>query len=50
MAAPAEHLVGRADEVGSLEVALDTLDRGHPGAIEVAGEPGIGKTRLASGG
>lgn len=29
MALPAEHLVGRADEVGSLEVALDELDRGH---------------------
>jgi ATP/maltotriose-dependent transcriptional regulator MalT len=42
----AEHLVGRADELGSLERLLDELDRGHPGAIEMAGEPGIGKTRL----
>jgi ATP/maltotriose-dependent transcriptional regulator MalT len=40
------HLVGRADELGSLERILDELDRGCPGAIEVAGEPGIGKTRL----
>jgi ATP/maltotriose-dependent transcriptional regulator MalT len=40
------HFVGRADELGSLERILDQLDRGCPGAIEVAGEPGIGKTRL----
>src|SRR5215471_7782610 len=40
------HFVGRADELGSLERILDELDRGRPGAIEVAGEPGIGKTRL----
>src|SRR5215831_19089781 len=42
----AGHLVGRADELGSLEGILDELDRGCPGAIEVTGEPGIGKTRL----
>src|SRR5215468_8848982 len=41
-------LVGRADELGSLERILDELDRGCPGAIQVAGEPGIGKTRLLS--
>jgi ATP/maltotriose-dependent transcriptional regulator MalT len=40
------HLVGRADELGSLEIVLDELDRGHPGAIHLEGEPGIGKTRL----
>jgi tetratricopeptide (TPR) repeat protein len=38
--------MGRADELGSLERILDELDQGRPGAIEVAGEPGIGKTRL----
>jgi ATP/maltotriose-dependent transcriptional regulator MalT len=38
--------VGRADELGSLERILDELDRGCPGTVEVAGEPGIGKTRL----
>src|SRR5215475_15548500 len=38
--------VGRAGELGSLERILDELDQGCPGAIEVAGEPGIGKTRL----
>jgi predicted ATPase len=46
MALLAEHLVGRVDELGSLERILDELDQGRPGAIEVAGEPGIGKTRL----
>ena len=40
------HFVGRADELGSLERVLDGLDSGCPGAIELAGEPGIGKTRL----
>ena len=29
MALPAEHFVGRTDELASLEVALDELDRGH---------------------
>lgn len=46
MALLAEHLVGRADELGLLERILDNLVRGHPGAIELVGEPGIGKTRL----
>jgi DNA-binding NarL/FixJ family response regulator/tetratricopeptide (TPR) repeat protein len=41
-----ETLVGRADELGSLEQVLDELDRGRPGAVELVGEPGIGKTRL----
>jgi ATP/maltotriose-dependent transcriptional regulator MalT len=41
-----DHLVGRADELDSLERLLDGLDRGGRGAIEVVGEPGIGKTRL----
>jgi hypothetical protein len=39
-------LVGRAYELGSFDQVLDELDRGHPGAIVVSGEPGIGKTRL----
>ncbi|HET9322421.1 MAG TPA: AAA family ATPase, partial [Gaiellaceae bacterium] len=41
-------LVGRADELDSLEQVLDELDGGPPGAIELVGEPGIGKTRLLS--
>ena len=40
------HLVGREGELDSLERMLDELGRGRPGAIELAGEPGIGKTRL----
>ena len=46
MAPLAERLVGRADELGALQRILDELARGRPGAIELAGEPGIGKTRL----
>ena len=50
MAAPKAHeygpLVGRADELASLEQALDELDHGSPGAVALLGEPGIGKTRL----
>jgi predicted ATPase len=40
--------VGRAEELDALEQTLDELNRGPPGAIEVVGEPGIGKTRLLS--
>jgi hypothetical protein len=36
----AEHFVGRADELGSLERLLYELDRGHPGAIELAANRG----------
>ena len=39
-------LVGRASELESLEQALHELDRGLSVAIQVVGEPGIGKTRL----
>src|SRR5207249_23726 len=42
----AEHLVGRAEELGSLDYLLDHLDRGQSAAFELVGEPGIGKTRL----
>jgi ATP/maltotriose-dependent transcriptional regulator MalT len=41
-----EHLVGRAQELASLEQALGDLAPGRPGAIELVGEAGIGKTRL----
>jgi ATP/maltotriose-dependent transcriptional regulator MalT len=40
--------VGRTDELDSLEQVLDELNRGPPGALELVGEPGIGKTRLLS--
>jgi ATP/maltotriose-dependent transcriptional regulator MalT len=46
MAQLADHLVGRGEELASLERILDKLDRGLPGAVELAGEAGIGKTRL----
>jgi ATP/maltotriose-dependent transcriptional regulator MalT len=41
-------LVGRAGELDVLEQMLDELNRGPPSAIELFGEPGIGKTRLLS--
>src|SRR6266540_2127249 len=46
MALLAEHLVGRADELALLERVLDDLALGCPGALELVGEPGVGKTRL----
>jgi DNA-binding NarL/FixJ family response regulator len=45
---PSEHLVGRAVELGSLDGLLDRLDDGASAALELVGEPGIGKTRLLS--
>src|SRR3954463_3571182 len=42
----AEQLVGRAEELGGLDAALAELAQGRPVAIELLGEPGIGKTRL----
>ena len=41
-----EHLVGRVEELGVLDHALDVLGEGRPAALAVVGEPGIGKTRL----
>jgi len=46
MALLAGHLVGRAEEIGALGQVLAELDRGRSAAIELVGEPGIGKTRL----
>ena len=46
MALLAEQLVGRAAEVETLDSALAELQRGRPAALELVGEPGIGKTRL----
>jgi DNA-binding CsgD family transcriptional regulator len=43
---PADHLVGRADELGSLEQVLTELDQGRARAVEIVGEAGIGKSRL----
>jgi predicted ATPase len=46
VAQSAERLVGRADELGQIEDALDRLDLGRPTSLVLVGEPGIGKTRL----
>jgi DNA-binding CsgD family transcriptional regulator/tetratricopeptide (TPR) repeat protein len=40
------HLVGRAAELASLEHVLAELARGPSAAVEIVGEPGIGKTRM----
>ena len=39
-------LVGRAEELALLDGALAELTRGEWKAVELVGEPGIGKTRL----
>src|SRR5688572_7261222 len=39
-------LIGRSEEVLAIDRTLSGLGRGGSAAIEVAGEPGIGKTRL----
>jgi ATP/maltotriose-dependent transcriptional regulator MalT len=39
-------LVGRFEELVSLEHALVGLEGGHPSTLAILGEPGIGKTRL----
>jgi predicted ATPase/DNA-binding CsgD family transcriptional regulator len=44
--AVSEHLVGRAAELDSFDSLLDELERGRARALELVGEPGIGKTRL----
>jgi ATP/maltotriose-dependent transcriptional regulator MalT len=41
-----ERLVGRAEEMSSLDQVLAELDRGGSAALLLIGEPGIGKTRL----
>ena len=46
VAPPADHLVGRAAELGSLEEAQARFVRQGFTALEISGEPGIGKTRL----
>jgi tetratricopeptide (TPR) repeat protein len=46
MAKSAQQLVGRIAELGALDHALAELERGRSGALELVGEPGIGKTRL----
>src|SRR5882762_9150134 len=42
----ATHLVGRAPELSSVDRLLAQVGGGRSGALELIGEPGIGKTRL----
>jgi DNA-binding SARP family transcriptional activator len=46
-AAPSESFVGRERELGELRAALDGAFAGRMSLLLVAGEPGIGKSRLA---
>ena len=46
MAQPADQLVGRTAELGVIGDALAELERRNFGALELRGEPGMGKTRL----
>jgi predicted ATPase len=41
-------MVGRDDELAALVALLDAADGGRPGFAALVGEPGIGKSRLAS--
>jgi predicted ATPase/DNA-binding CsgD family transcriptional regulator len=43
---PEDGFVGRSDELGMLQKAVDNAIAGHGNLSLVAGEPGIGKTRL----
>jgi predicted ATPase len=46
MALLTDHFVGRAEELVSFDEILSGVDEGRAAAIELVGEPGIGKTRL----
>jgi predicted ATPase len=41
-------MIGRADELGQLQSAWIAAEQGEGSVVLVAGEPGIGKTRLAA--
>jgi len=41
-----EHLIGRAKEIDTLEELLGQVEDDRSVALEIVGEPGIGKTRL----
>ena len=44
MALLTHQLVGRAEELGSLEQVLAEVDRGDAAVVALVGEPGIGKS------
>lgn len=46
-ATPASPLVGREADLGSIAVALEAADSGQGQLLILAGDPGVGKTRLA---
>jgi ATP/maltotriose-dependent transcriptional regulator MalT len=46
MAQLAEHLVGRDEELRCFDRVLADVEQGRPAAIQLVGDPGIGKTRL----
>ena len=46
MVQASQQLVGRPGELGAFDEALAGLEHGEPAALVLAGEPGIGKTRL----
>jgi DNA-binding NarL/FixJ family response regulator len=48
MALLTQQLVGRGEELGSFEQLLAEVDSGDTAAVELVGEPGIGKSRLLS--
>src|SRR5215213_6230540 len=41
-----QQFIGRADELRRLEVVLDRAEQGRPQVVLLAGEAGVGKTRL----
>ena len=41
-----QEFIGRADELGRLEVVLDRAEQGRPQLVLLAGEAGVGKSRL----
>ncbi len=46
MAPKTGHFIGRGVEIAALDALLETIEAGQPAALVLAGEPGIGKTRL----
>src|SRR5215211_8827179 len=41
-----QEFIGRADELGRLKVVLDRAEQGRPQVVLLAGEAGVGKSRL----
>ena len=41
-------LVGRADQLATLDAALAAASQGRPATVLIGGEAGVGKSRLVS--